>query len=150
MAIGLQIRETMSGTLTLHDSTPQAFAFALCAFTPHIFRFTAPRPFQGRLRLGDEVMPCEGELTLRLTGPHYRVGFDHPHLGKLQAVGNKRYGHGGWIRSLVTCPLTVYQGTEAIGEAEVAYRESILLFPFRALRLVPQERAFDGAMELQP
>lgn len=150
MAIGLQIRETMRGTLALHGGTPQAFAFALCAFTPHVFSFTVPRPFQGRLRLGEDIVPCEGELTLRLTGPHYRVDFHHPRLGALQALGNKRYGHNGWRRSLVTCPLTIYQDGEAIGEAEVAYRDSILLFPFRALRLVPQERAFAGPMEVQP
>lgn len=150
MAIGLQIRETMSGTLTLNDGTTKAFAFALCAFTPRVFSFTVPRPFQGRLRFGDDIMPCQGELTLKLTGPRYRVDFHHPELGALQAIGNKRYGHDGWIKSLVTCPLTIYQGDKTIGKAEVAYRESILLFPFRALRLVPQERAFTGAMEVQP
>ena len=149
MAIGLLLCETMSGTLTLTGDTPQPFAFSLRAFTTRIFSLTVPRPFRGQLRLGDLHLACQGELTIRLTGPHYRVAFEHPELGPLEASGHKTYGRGGLIRSLVTCPLTLYRQGQAIGHAEVAYREPILLFLFRALRLVREERAWHDAEALR-
>ena len=38
--------------------------------------------------------------------------------------------------------MTVYRTRQAIGQAEVAYRESMLAFPFTALRLVDEQQAY--------
>jgi len=38
--------------------------------------------------------------------------------------------------------MTVYRNQQAIGQAEVAYRESMLAFPFTALRLVDEQQAY--------
>ncbi|MBA3981737.1 MAG: hypothetical protein C0462_14185 [Alcanivorax sp.] len=145
MAIGLLLRETMSGWLTL-DNNAEAqrlpFAFSIAAFTTRIFSLSTPRYFRGRVTLGGEHFPCEGELTIRLGGPHYWLRFVHPVHGTLYLSGQKTYGRNGMLRSLITCPLTVFRQDTPVGEAEVAYRDSILLFAFRALRLVREENAY--------
>ena len=69
----------------------------------------------------------------------------HPELGELYAEGQKQYGQGGWIQSLITCPLTVYQADRPVGKARVAYRDSMLAFPFKALRLVDERHAYQDA-----
>ncbi|HCE41539.1 MAG: hypothetical protein CL549_03935 [Alcanivorax sp.] len=146
MTMGLLIKETMSGWLTLDEAPARRpFRFSIQAFTPRIFSLSTPRFFRGRVELDGEPYACEGELTLHLGGPHYWLRFEHPVLGTLRAEGRKRYGHGGWIQSLVTCPLTVFRDGREVGRASVAYRDSMLLFPFKALRLVDEQRAYQGA-----
>ena len=144
MATGLLIRETMSGWLQTADAPPQAFAFSIAAFTTRIFSITAARYFRGEVTLNGTTFPCHGELTLRLSGPHYWLRFEHPELGPLYLAGQKQYGRNGLLRSLITCPLTVYCNDAPVGTAEVAYRDSILLFVFRALRLVKEEHAYQA------
>lgn len=143
MAVGVVLKETMSGWLRLdEDGRDRDFSFSLQSFTPEIFRMSAPRAFRGVARLEGRELPCRGELVILASGPRYSVRFEHPELGALHAEGKKEYGKGGWLRSLVTCPLVVYRGGERVGEAEVAYRDSMLAFPFKALRLVREEKAF--------
>ena len=60
----------------------------------------------------------------------------------LRVEGKKQYGRNGLLASLITCPMTVYRNQQAIGQAEVAYRESMLAFPFTALRLVDEQQAY--------
>lgn len=149
MAMGVLLKEEMSGWMQLDgEAAPRDFAFDIRAFTTEIFRFSARRWFRGEVALGDSVCRCEGELTLHLKGPHYWLTFNHPELGRLRVEGNKTYGQGGWIRSLITCPMRVTRDGQEIGHAEVVYRESILTFPFRALRLVNERNAWPdtGAM----
>lgn len=143
MAIGVVLKETMSGRLKLdEDGRERDFSFSLQSFTPSIFRLNAPRSFRGIVRLDGSEFPCHGELTLHASGPHYWLDFQYPGLGLLHVEGKKQYGRNGLLRSLVTCPMVVDLGGERIGEAEVAYRDSMLAFPFKALRLAREENAF--------
>ena len=140
------LKETMSGSLTLHrDGIERPFAFTIHAFTRRIFSLRVPRFFHGTVRYDGASFPCQGELTIRLTGPHYWLEFAHPELGWVRAEGSTQYGRNGLINSLITCPLTVSANGRPLGHAQVAYRDSKLAFPFQALRLVPEARAYKGA-----
>ena len=146
MAMGLVLKETMSGWATIDgEGTEHAFAFSIQAFTTRIFSLSAPRYFKGIVTLDGESYECHGELTIHLSGPHYWLEFRHPTLGKVRAEGKKTYGKGGLIYSLVTCPMVLTVGNKHIGEALVAYRDSMATFPFKALRLVREENAYRQA-----
>lgn len=150
MTMGILIKETMSGWLRLRDATQsQQFAFSIRAFTREIFRFSAPRFFRGTVTLENRTLPCHGELTLSVQGPSYWLEFEHPELGLLRAEGKKTYGENGLIRSLITCPMQVKRGDEVIGLAEVAYLDSIALFPFKSVRLVREDQAYGLPEALQ-
>ncbi|MZR61323.1 hypothetical protein [Alcanivorax sp. DP30] len=142
MSLGLLLKERMSGWLQLDGEAKQDFAFDIRAFTTQMLSLTAPRYFQGTVTLGDLPLPCEGELTIQLSGPHYWLTFDHPKWGRVRAEGKKHYGRNGLIASLITCPLTLSRDRQTIGTAEVAYRDSMVAFPFKALRLVSEDRAY--------
>ena len=142
MSLGLLLKERMSGWLQLENEPRQTFAFEIRAFTTQVFSLSPPRYFQGMVTLGNQTLPCEGELTILLSGPHYWLTFDHPSLGRVRAEGKKHYGRNGLIASLITCPLTLTRDRQPIGTAEVAYRDSMLAFPFRALRLVREDKAY--------
>lgn len=143
MTIGLVLEETMSGWMRLDEKGRElSFAFSIRAFTPRIFSLSTPRAFRGEATLEGQTFNCEGELTLYTSGPHYWLDFTHPELGRLHVEGKKTYGKNGLIRSLITCPMEVFKGGARIGEAEVAYRDSLITFPFKALKLVKEEHAF--------
>lgn len=143
MALGLVVKETMSGWLKLDgESRERDFAFSLQSFTPRIFSLGAPRSFRGTVRLDGAEVPCRGELTLHASGPHYWLDFRHPELGLLHVEGKKEYSLKSLVHSLTTCPMFVYRDGRKIGEAEAAYRDSMLTFPFKALRLAREEKAF--------
>ena len=143
MTLGLLLKERMSGWLQLdRQGRQQPFAFQIRAFTTRIFSISAPRYFRGTVNLDGQDFPCEGELTIHPSGPHYWLTFSHPALGRLRVEGKKQYGRNGLLASLITCPMTVYRNQQAIGQAEVAYRESMLAFPFTALRLVDEQQAY--------
>src|SRR5690606_18392927 len=80
-----------------------------------------------------------GYLSLKLSGPRYELKFHHPELGLVELKGEKSYDITNLKESLTVCPLTVYQQGEAIGYAEVAYRDSMLAVPLQAIRLVRAE-----------
>ncbi len=143
MTLGLLLKERMSGWLQLNSQDrQQPFAFQIRAFTTRIFSVSAPRYFRGTVSLDGQDYSCEGELTIHLNGPHYWLTFNHPEQGVLRVEGKKQYGRNGLLASLITCPMTVYRNQQAIGQAEVAYRESMLAFPFTALRLVDEQQAY--------
>ncbi|MCK6556034.1 hypothetical protein L6Q96_15870 [Candidatus Binatia bacterium] len=153
MALGIVLEETMSGWMRLDgDAEPRPFAFAIRAFTTRLLSLSAPREFRGRASLDGREVPVRGVLTIRLTGPRYELEFDHPVHGHLRAVGEKVYSaHPARLRaSLVTCPLTVFRDGRRVGSAEVAYRDSILAFAFRAIRFVRAENAFEAAVAAGP
>jgi hypothetical protein len=146
MATGLLLCETMSGDMTLsEDGVARPFAFSIRAFTTRIFSISAPRYFRGTVTLDGEEYACRGELTIFPSGPHYWLEFNHPQLGTVRAEGKKSYSMSNLLRSLTTCPLTVSTQGKVIGQAEVAFRDSMLAFPFKAFRLVDEERAFETA-----
>lgn len=143
MAMGLVLKETMSGWLKLDDEGRERdFAFSLQSFTPKIFTLNAPRSFRGTVSLDGGEYPCRGELTLHASGPHYWLDFHHPELGMLHVEGKKEYSLKGLVHSLTTCPMFVYHDGRKVGEAEAAYRDSMLTFPFKAFRLAREENAF--------
>jgi len=144
MATGLLLSETMSGDMTLNaDGVALAFAFSIHAFSKKIFNISTPRYFHGTVTLEENDYPCHGELTIRGSGPHYWLEFNHPQLGTVRAEGQKTYSLKGLLRSLTTCPLVISTEGKEIGTAVVAYRDSMLTFPFKALRLVDEQNAFD-------
>lgn len=144
MALGIVLAETMSGWIRIDGKPQQPFSFSIRAFTPHIFSLSAPREFRGVAQLAGAEVPVTGVLTIQLTGPRYELEFAHPTLGALHAVGEKTYSArpGKIAASLTTCPLTVSRNGKAVGDAEVAYRESMIAFPFKAVRLVSEDKAF--------
>lgn len=143
MSIGLVLEETMSGWLKLNDEkTARPFSFTIRAFTEQMLSLSAPRQFRGMATIGTMDVPVSGMLTIRVTGPRYELELSHPEFGPLQISGEKVYRLKGLLASLVTCPLTVYSNGKVIGFAEVAYRDSMLSFPFKALKLVKAEQAF--------
>ena len=143
MSLGIVLEETMSGWLRI-GGEQKPFSFSIRAFTPHIFSLGAPREFRGMVTLDGAEMPVSGVLTIRVTGPRYELDFVHPQLGALHAAGEKTYSANParLLASLVTCPLTVSRNGKVIGDAEVAYRDSMVAFPFKAIRLVSAEKAF--------
>jgi hypothetical protein len=143
MSIGLVLEETMSGWLKLEgDKSGRPFSFTIRAFTEQLLSLGAPRAFRGVASIGGVEVPVSGVLTIRVTGPRYELDFVHPEFGPVHVAGEKTYRLKGLLASLVTCPLTVYRNGQAIGTAEVAYRDSMLTFPFKALKLVKAEQAF--------
>lgn len=143
MTIGMVIEETMSGWLELdNDAAPRDFSFSIRAFTDRPLALTAPRDFRGRVRLDGVEAPVAGTLTIHPTGPAYELVFDHPELGTLYLSGRKTYDLRKLKVSMTTCPLKVYRDGKAIGSAEVAYRDSMLAFPFKAIRLARPADAF--------
>lgn len=145
MTIGIVLEETMSGWIRLDgENGEQPFAFTIRAFTPQIFSLSAPRHFRGVVKVAGTEVPTRGTLTIRLTGPRYELEFDHPVHGLLRAEGEKTYSAkpSELAASLTTCPLTVYKGSKVLGNAEVAYRDSMLAFPFRAIKFVSEEKAY--------
>jgi len=142
MSKGLVIRETMSGWLKMDAGDQHDFSFSIQAYSPQIFTLSAARPFRGEVTMDNGSYPCRGELTLYAHGPHYWLEFEHPRHGLLHIEGKKAYGRNGLIRSLITCPMEVFRDALRLGTAEVAYRDSLLAFPFKALRLVDAENAF--------
>jgi hypothetical protein len=145
MALGIVLEETMSGWLQLNsEHSGQPFAFTIRAFTPHIFSLSAPREFRGVAKIGGKEVPTTGVLTIQVTGPRYELDFDHPTLGPVHAVGEKTYSANPAkvVASLITCPLTIFKDGKPVGTAEVMYRDSMVAFPFKAVRFVSEEKAF--------
>ena len=142
----LKLKETMSGWIELNSTRRQErIAFDIDILLVNRLQPWKPQPFTGVLRLDDRHYRTgtDGYLTLKLSGPRYELKFDHPDAGWVELKGEKSYDLANLKESLTLCPLTVYQAGEAIGYAEVAYRDSIMAFPLRALRLgcTPQGQA---------
>lgn len=149
MIKGIVIKETMRGWLLWKNGkSPEkkAFSFQIKAFTPHRWRFSAPRPFEGTASIegiGDNI-PISGVLTLFLTGPSYKLNISLPGIGPVLMVGKKHYGLRNLLSSLTTCPMVIYKNAEEkaediIGEAEVRYTDPIWRFPFDAISFITVE-----------
>ena len=139
------LNETMSGWIkTDSDGKSEPFSFTITVFFANRTNPFGPQPFKGIARLDDQNYETlvEGELSLKPTGPKYDLDFNHPELGLLRVVGEKTYSIFDLVRSMTTCPLTVYQKGEVIGEAEVAYRDSLIEFPFKAVGFSSEKSAF--------
>lgn len=145
--ISLTMNETMSGFIELNETGKQEpFEFTISVFFENRLNPLAPQPFNGTFRLADRGVTgkVSGELTLKLTGPRYELDFDFPGIGLVHMSGEKTYTLKELAYSLTTCPLTIYRAGKPIGYAEVAYREPLLSFPFKAFRLGRAETALGG------
>lgn len=143
----LKLHETMSGWIELNaDHRKEALSFTIDVIFLNRSQPWQAQPFSGVLQLPDRH--CEthvqGSLSFKRSGPRYELLFDHPELGALELKGEKNYDLFNLRESLTVCPLTVYRLGEPIGYAEVAYRDSLLAFPFRSLRLVDDALALGG------
>ena len=149
----LKLQETMSGWIELNsDRKQEALAFSIDVIFAHRLQPLRPQPFTGVVRLADRhyETPTQGFLTLKVSGPRYELEFEHPELGLVELAGEKQYDLTNLKESLTVCPLTVYQDRKAIGYAEVAYRDSILAFPLRSLRLVRDDAELGYQQESLP
>ncbi len=135
---GLVIQERMNGWIRWnHSDRPLAMSFHIRAFSPKILRFGGERRLEGSLHIaGYTPVSVRGHLRLALTGPHYCLHAEIPGLGLVRLVGHKTYQLKQFRKSLVTCPMSLYQGNQIIGQAKVRYEEPIYQFPFKSVRLV--------------
>lgn len=134
----LTMNETMRGWLELNETRQEEpFEFTIKVRLGKGPRLLAPQPFSGTVKLADRQYQgrVEGELTFKVSGPRYELDFEFPGLGLVRAAGEKTYSINQLKESLITCPLTLYKDGEAIGYAEVKYEDSLVAFPFKALRL---------------
>lgn len=145
MTNSVTLNETMSGWIQAGvDGKSEQFSFTITVFFANKINPFGPQPFKGIARLEDRDYETlvEGELSLKPTGPRYDLDFNHPELGLLRIAGEKTYSIFDLVRSMTTCPLTVYQKGAVIGNAEVAYRDSLIKFPFEAVGFSSEESAF--------
>lgn len=138
MSWGVMLSETMSGWISFNDEKGrQPFSFSIDAFTPEVFRLGAPRHFTGQASFGSyhPDVSVTGTLVIRPTGPAYDLSFSLGGKGDLRAAGHKTYDIRRLRESLTTCPLLIYRDGQIVGQAEVAYRDSLITFPLKSLRL---------------
>lgn len=134
----LTLNETMKGWLEMSDTHhKEPLEFSIDVTFMNRLKPWKPQPFVGSLTLAQRNLTTEthGYLTLKPTGPRYELRFNIPGLGNVEARGEKSYDVLNLKESLTMCPLTLYQQGKAIGYIEVAYEDSILAFPLKALRL---------------
>ena len=134
----LKLQETMRGWLELNETHQQEpVEFTIDVMFMNRSKPWQPQPFTGTLRLSGRNFETEthGYLTLKPSGPRYELRFEFPGLGTIEAKGEKSYDLFNLKESLTMCPLTLFKDDEAIGYSEVAYEDSIVAFPFKALRL---------------
>ncbi len=141
MALQLVLKERMSGWIEFRGEGLPAgrhpFVFSVDAATSDILRFGATRSCTGTVEFGGfhPPVPVQGELVLQLGGPSYDMHFRLQGIGDVHVAGRKTYDLRRLIPSMTTLPLLVYRDGQIIGEAELVYRDSVLAFPLKALRL---------------
>jgi hypothetical protein len=136
--LSLIMTETMSGWIEqIADRHHEPFEFSIRIFFEDRLHPLRRQPFKGTVRFAQRNLevPVSGSLTLQPTGPKYELDFDFPGIGPVHLAGEKTYSLFNLRESLVTCPLTLFHRGEEIGYAEVAYQDSLIGFPFKALRL---------------
>lgn len=142
MPLQLVLKEKMSGWIAFNPDAGlpagrHAFVLNVDAVTSDLFRFGATRHCSGQVEFGafHSPVPVRGELVLQLTGPSYDLHFSLEGIGDLHVAGRKTYDVRHLVESMTTLPLVVYRDGQIIGEAELVYRDSIVAFPLKALRL---------------
>lgn len=142
MKLQLVIKERMSGWIAFSPESGlppgrHSFVLEVDAVTTDLLKFGAVRRCSGHVEFGafHAPAPVRGELVLQLDGPSYDLHFVLDGIGDLHVAGRKTYDLGNLLESLTTLPLVVYRAGHIIGEAELVYRDSVLAFPLKALRL---------------
>ena len=142
MSLQVVLKEHMSGWIAFNPDAGlpagrHPFALKVDAATSEVLRFGAVRHCTGVVEFGafHKPVPVRGELVLQLTGPSYDLHFALEGIGELQVAGRKTYDVRNLVASMTTLPLLVYREGRVIGEAELVYRDSVIAFPLKALRL---------------
>ena len=144
MSKGLLITEAMSGWIQLDNDTKRDFDFCIEAFNPKVFNFTGDRHFKGLANIeGLGSYDIQGTLVLNPTGPRYCFEMTIPELGRLEIKGEKTYQLSRLLYSMTHCPLIVTCNGQDQGTALLAYRDSVLSFPFKALSLKEKPDWYD-------
>jgi len=141
MSKGLLIKEKMSGWFELNsDVSDQGridFQFEIEAFSPKLMSLTIPRDFLGLAEIGNQKnIAIGGTLTIHMSGPEYDFLMQHPELGEIKIQGKKQYKLSRLIYSMTHCDMVIMKDNNIIGKAQLAYRDSIVAFPFKALSVV--------------
>lgn len=142
MSLQLVLKEHMSGWIAFNPQSGlpagrHSFVLDVDAVTSELLRFGAVRHCAGTVEFGafHAPVPVRGELVLHVTGPSYDLHFALDGVGDLHVVGRKTYDIRHLLASMTTLPLLVYRDGQVIGEAELVYRDSVVAFPLKALRL---------------
>lgn len=142
MSLQLVLKENMSGWIAFNPDSglpagQHPFVLNVDAATSSILHFGAVRQCSGTVAFGSfhRPVPVRGELVLQLTGPSYDLTFSLDGIGELHVAGRKTYDVRNLVESMTTLPLMVYRNGQVIGEAELVYRDSVVTFPLKALRL---------------
>ncbi len=135
---GLLIQEHMRGWIHWRDAAqPEPMSLDLRAFSRQVLRFGGERQVEGQLQLpGHPPLALSGTLRLALGGPHYRLHVELPGRGRIDLIGHKTYRLCGLRESLITCPMTVYQGDAILAQAQIRYEQPLYQFPLQSLRLL--------------
>ena len=163
MAIGIRFTERMAGWISIDSAAKKPFEINLHVFSPWILRWTRPRAIRGyALFLGTHptlLSPdpwlgpkVSGTLTTTLRGVAYDFEFKLSEIGKVKAVGEKRYRWTllhprSFFDSLVQLPLELYQDGKNIGNAHLTYPDPIWRFAL-GIRFVSERFAFDRTLSL--
>lgn len=142
MKLQLVLKERMSGWIAFNPDSGlppgrHSFILDMDAVTTELLKFGAVRRCSGHVEFGafHAAAPVRGELVLQIDGPSYDLHFVLDGIGELHVAGRKTYDPGNLLESLTTLPLVVYRAGQIIGEAELVYRDSVITFPLKALRL---------------
>lgn len=142
MSLQLVLKEHMSGWIAFNPECGlpagrHAFVLNVDATTSELLSFGAVRRCSGTVEFGafHAPVPVRGELILHVTGPSYDLNFSLAGIGELHVAGRKTYDIRNLVASMTTLPLLVYREGQVIGEAELVYRDSVVTFPLKALRL---------------
>lgn len=151
MSKGLLITESMSGWVQLDNDIKRDFSFCIEAFNPKIFNLTGNRHFKGKANIaGFGSFDIHGTLVIHATGPEYSFEMALPELGTLKFKGKKTYQLSRLIYSMTHCPLTIIRDGKNNGTALLAYTDSVLSFPFKALSLQEKPDWYDVLNEISP
>jgi len=138
----------MSGWVQLNDDIKRDFNFHINAFNPKIFNLTGPRYFKGKANISEVgSYDIHGALVINPMGPEYHFEMIIPELGTLEFTGKKIYKLSHLIYSMTHCPLTITLDGKNYGTALLAYKDSILSFPFKALSLQDKPDWYDAMNE---
>lgn len=150
------LTEQMDGVLEFDNAEPQKFALRLCAPATEDNPVTLIRPFTGTISLEAHptLLPCDGLIELRPSGPIYEFRFTHPEFGPVAANGRKLYRLHNLLESLTQCPLTLYRAEtqQPIGAGHMAYTQPLWHFPLESLSVMSRTQvvAMKGAFSNQP
>lgn len=155
--IGIRFQERMAGSISLeHPDEAVPFEFEVHVFTQVLFNPFIKRAIRGVAKIDTQEIPLEGWMQITPAGVAYDFQMD---LGnrKLRAAGKKRYNWLSLLKnpfywrpfneSLITLPLNIFEGNQAVGKALLRYLNPLWQFPL-TFRFVSHRYAFDSGLSV--